>query len=102
MKYLLICLLFISCAQEKLHPFGVIETDVFITDAYRAKHSVVRGFTDYKGLRIYVSNSESGYYHREYSLVAGQTIRTKVYLYTKDSVNIDHGETNFNLYCTNK
>jgi hypothetical protein len=102
-KLLILLILFSSCQGPIPSEYTVLsnaEYNVIIDGVNVQKYSSVWGHIYYNNIYIPVTNTESGYYYKEYALSKGDVVKMKVEVRSRiTSENTElWGKVNFNLY----
>jgi hypothetical protein len=72
-----------SCSNKNDGYFKkeTIKTKLIITEVYKAKYSIVKGYIIYNNIRVPIDNGGDGYYYKDYNLTVGSEINTLITIY---------------------
>lgn len=102
--FIVSCLIFIfGCSGKKDHFLKreVLLKTFTVTEVRRAKYSKVRGWLDHDGMRFYIDNGHTGYYHKHYTLRPGDKFNVYIdvnYYATGHGYELVFGDVNVSTF----
>lgn len=70
-----------SCDRNEYKIVDNLKAEIYITKVQKAKYSKIQGYFYWHGIKLEVTNGNSGYHYKTYNLKEGDVIKANIIIY---------------------